>query len=92
MNMQVFYYRIPYSNGKFHQNRLVLARKNVLFYFFRDTARYIDAKSRKYMYETLRKKLCHALGTFESRTRAIVNFFRRKNTHRYCSRSAGRVR
>ena len=31
--MHVFYYWIPYSNEKYHQNRLVLARKTVLFYF-----------------------------------------------------------
>ena len=33
MRIQVFYYRIPYSNEKYHKNLLVLARKTVLFYF-----------------------------------------------------------
>ncbi len=81
MKTHVFYYRIPYSNGKYHKNRLVLARKTELFYFFAESSRYINAKSLKDMYETPRKKIRHVVGTSYGRTSSIVYFFGRKSEH-----------
>ena len=81
MKMHVFYYRIPYSNGKYHKNRLVLARETELFYFFAESSRYINAKSLKDMYETPRKKIRRVVGASYGRTSSIVYFFGRKSEH-----------
>ena len=91
MKTHVFYYRIPYSNGKYHKNRLVLARETELFYFFAESSRYINAKSLKDMYETPRKKKRWIVGTSYSRSSSILDFFGRKSERHYCARSAGRV-
>ena len=81
MKTHIFYYRIPYSNEKYHKNRLVLARKTELIYFFSKSNRYINAKSLKYMYETPRKKIRRVLGASYGRTSSIVIFFGRKSEH-----------
>ena len=71
MKTHVFYYRIPYSNGKYHKNRLVLARETELLYFFAESSRYINGKSLKDMYETPRKKCA---GSWGPRIHAAARF------------------